>query len=187
MRSYYDVFNEIQSDKDKLAFIKAVFNKQFHNKDTELTGEARFAYISQMHHIESSVKGYEDKSGVKLNELHKDLPSKGSRQGVIGSPEPANIADKEIRKKEEYTYRKFAHLSLSLNEFNKINKKYSKEQIDEVLDAIENYKQNKNYTSLNLTAQAWLKKRHPDQKTPPKNVEDMTDGEKLKFAMGTLK
>ena len=28
-RSYFDIFNELDKDKDKLAFIEAVFNKQF--------------------------------------------------------------------------------------------------------------------------------------------------------------
>ena len=66
-RSYWDVYNELE-DKDKLAFIDALLNKQFLGiNPTDLKGMAKFAYISQTNSIDSQVKGYEDKTGVKLN------------------------------------------------------------------------------------------------------------------------
>jgi hypothetical protein len=67
---------------------------------------------------------------------------------------------KEIDKEEdkESIYRSFAHLSISVNEVDKLLEKYSINQIDETLDAIENYKGNKKYVSLYLTATKWLSK-----------------------------
>lgn len=59
------------------------------------------------------------------------------------------------------TYRKIKHLILSNEEFEKLAVNYSKEQIDDILDAIENYKDNKKYTSLFFTANKWLKKEYP--------------------------
>ena len=55
-------------------------------------------------------------------------------------------------------YRSFAHLSITNADVEKLLNKYSIDDIDEVLDSIENFKGNKKYTSLYLTASKWLSK-----------------------------
>lgn len=82
-RSYYDVFKELP-DKDKLLFIKALLDKQFDGKDPNLKGMAKFAYLSQKHSIDSQVKGYEDKTGVKLTPTVD--PMQGGSQGGSVAP-----------------------------------------------------------------------------------------------------
>lgn len=57
-----------------------------------------------------------------------------------------------------HIYRKFNHLKLTVQEFDKLRVDYSVIQIDNVLDNIENFKSNKNYSSLYLTAKNWLKR-----------------------------
>ena len=59
------------------------------------------------------------------------------------------------------TYRRFANLILTNDEFNKLLEKYSKQQIDSILNDIENYKGNTKYKSLYLTAKKWLQKNEP--------------------------
>jgi len=67
-RSYYDVYNELENDKDKIAFIDALLDRQFLGiKPTNLKGMAKFAYISQTNSIDSQVKGYQDKTGEVLD------------------------------------------------------------------------------------------------------------------------
>jgi hypothetical protein len=67
-RSYYDVYNELETDKDKVAFIEALLDRQFLGiKPTNLKGMAKFAYISQTNSIDSQVKGYQDKTGEVLD------------------------------------------------------------------------------------------------------------------------
>ena len=72
-----------------------------------------------------------------------------------------NITDRDSDKdndKEKDIYRRFAHFSISVEQFKKLNKDYSQDQINSVLEAIENFKQNTKYKSLYLTAKNWLKK-----------------------------
>jgi len=92
-RSYYDVYNELENNKDKVAFIEALLDRQFLGvKPTELTGMAKFAYISQTNSIDSQVKGYEDKTGNKL----LNTPTEGGAQGVTEPPtEQEQVKGKE--------------------------------------------------------------------------------------------
>jgi len=64
-----------------------------------------------------------------------------------------NVNDNDIN-----IYRAFAHLSISNAEVEKLLGKYSISEIDEILDSIQNFKGNKKYTSLYLTATKWLAK-----------------------------
>lgn len=65
-KSYYDVMLELP-EKDRLAFIVAILEKEFHGVEPDhLKGVLRLAYISQKHSIDAQVKGYEDKTGTKL-------------------------------------------------------------------------------------------------------------------------
>jgi hypothetical protein len=75
-RSYYDVYNELETIEDKIAFIDALLDRQFLGiKPTNLTGMAKFAYISQTNSIDSQVKGFTDKTGIDLTPI--DTPSQG--------------------------------------------------------------------------------------------------------------
>lgn len=64
--------------------------------------------------------------------------------------------DKPNNNKQETIYRSFAHLSISINEFQKLEMEYHKKDIDSILDDIQNYSKNKSYKSLYLTAKKWL-------------------------------
>ena len=91
-RSYYDVYNELETDKDKVAFIEALLDRQFLGiKPTNLTGMAKFAYISQTNSIDSQVKGYEDKTKTTL------YPAQGG--GVGGTDAPC--LQVEVKEKEK--------------------------------------------------------------------------------------
>jgi hypothetical protein len=71
----------------------------------------------------------------------------------------AKIADNvNVNVNDNNIYRSFAHLSITNADVEKLLNKYSIDDIDEVLDSIENFKGNKKYTSLYLTASKWLSK-----------------------------
>ena len=80
-------------------------------------------------------------------------------------------------------YRSFAHLSMSKDELNKLLTTYSQQDVDDILDAIENYKDNKKFKSLYLTAKKWLSKNEPKQ--PSKiNYEDLDQLVKKAIELG---
>ena len=78
-KSYFDVYKHLKSDKDKVAFIDALLNKQFYGVEPQLEGMAEFAYISQKQIIDQQVKGWEDKTKVNLNPTEGDenYPTEG--------------------------------------------------------------------------------------------------------------
>jgi uncharacterized phage protein (TIGR02220 family) len=88
-RSYFDVYNELEKDSDKVAFINALLSRQFLGiKPDNLKGMAKFAYISQTNSIDSQVRGYEDKTRTKLNPLEENnyTPAVGGSVGGAVTP-----------------------------------------------------------------------------------------------------
>jgi hypothetical protein len=106
--------------------------------------------------IESKIKGLE---GAILK-AEKQQVNNETLEGVVegGFKEPLQqiINNKELNIKDE-NYRAFAHLSISINEFHKLEIEYHKKDIDLILDDIQNYAKNKTYRSLYLTAKKWLR------------------------------
>jgi len=109
-RSYYDVYNELTTDKEKVDFIDALLDRQFlGTKPTDLIGMAKFAYISQTNSIDSQVKGYEDKIKVRLDgrPYYKDdiTPTDGVQTTpTVGANEinlTPTLQEKEEEKEEE--------------------------------------------------------------------------------------
>ena len=94
-RSYYDVYNELETNADKVAFIDALLDRQFLGiKPTNLKGMAKFAYISQTNSIDSQVKGYEDKTKTTLT------PTQGGSVGGLVTP-TEQVEEKEKEKVKE--------------------------------------------------------------------------------------
>jgi len=93
--------------------------------------------------------------------LDKAIVKHGAKQ-IKGIGQSNSTIDKQITTKqitiEKDVYRKFAHLSLSMIEYDKLELLFHKSDIDDILDKIENYAKNKSYTSLYLTASNWLKR-----------------------------
>jgi hypothetical protein len=59
------VLEDIYNDKDKLAYLMAILDKQFIGVEPELTGIPKLCYKGQKHSIDASRKGWEDKVGYE--------------------------------------------------------------------------------------------------------------------------
>ena len=127
LRSYFDVLNEIQKDEDKLEYLMAIINKQFLDQEPKLNGIVKFAYVSQQHQIEKSVKGYKDKMKTDLlgNPLESDSyhPCQGGTQGGSqgGTQDPCQQEKEKEKGKEEGKGERTPHWneSIDVNGFQK--------------------------------------------------------------------
>jgi hypothetical protein len=103
-RSYYDVYNEL-SDKDKVLFMDALLDRQFLGvKPDGLTGIVKFAYISQTHSIDSQIKGYETKTGEKLDSREIEGATVGATVGATNTPSVQVQEKGEGQEKEKGKY-----------------------------------------------------------------------------------
>ena len=101
-------------------------------------------------------------------ETNKPLNQETGSENKFSSPSQELVLFKELETekkekekssaKKEKVYRSFKHLTLYESEFEKLMQEYTQQEIDDTLDAIENYKKNTQYNSLYLTAGKWLKK-----------------------------
>ena len=95
LRSYFDVLNEIPTDKDKLDFLTSIINKQFLDEDPKDLGFiSNLCYESQRHQIESSVNGWK--------RANKDTPltTPGTNPPTTPRTDPKEEEEKEKEKEE---------------------------------------------------------------------------------------
>lgn len=111
----------------------------------------------------------------------KPTPKPSAKPTPKGEANQKKIKEnKEKENKGQKAYRAFAHLSLSFSDFQALlDLGYSKEQIDNTLDAVENYSGNTKYRNLMTTCRNWLQK---DAKPKARTlIETMpTDPDELK-------
>ena len=102
---------------------------------------------------------------MQLSEIRSDAGKQGGKAKQANakqmlSKSKANDNIKEEKRIEEIIYT-FDHLKINKEDFEKLKLEYTEKQIYEVFEKIQNYKNNKNYKSLYLTAKNWLKKDKP--------------------------
>jgi hypothetical protein len=110
----------------------------------------------------------------------KKVRSEAGRKGALAKHSKAkqNLAKVPVTVTVTDTvniYRQFDHLKITNIEYEKLLKSWNKQQIDDCLDKIENYKANKKYKSLYLTARNWLtREQSNNQASGDKLFENIT-------------
>ena len=164
-----DLFNKLP---DEIAgkLIKHIYSyvSDENPKSDDLIVEIAFEPIKQQ--LKRDLKLFEEKrvkrseAGLAgANKRWKEMPNDASEWQTIANDSKringiAKIADNVNVNDNDNIYRSFAHLSITNSDVEKLLNKYSIDDIDEVLDSIENFKGNKKYSSLYLTANKWLSK-----------------------------
>ena len=93
---------------------------------------------------------------LHLTSLGIRKPSNGSKKG--NKNPQSKVEDSKEEENKVNIYRSFLHLEITNDDIEKLKIDYDIKTIDSVLDSIENYKDNKKYKSLYLTAKKWLEK-----------------------------
>jgi hypothetical protein len=171
LRSYFDVFNELKEDKDKLEFLTSIINKQFLNEDPkDLSFIVKLCYESQRHSIESSVKGWLRVSNTDvLGNPTTDPMTNPTTNPTTHPKEEEEKEEVEVQEEEkeqnnvffaevlEFTFDDFWSLypnktgkKTAQQKFNKLTKE-QKEKIEQHLPIFINYKPFKDYNHPHAT------------------------------------
>ena len=149
-RSYFDVYNELENNQDKVDFIEAILNRQFlGEKPTNLKGMAKFAYISQTNSIDSQVKGYEDKTNTTLSPLDTTITTPTVPPTDGGQVPPSlQVQVEEEEKVEEKDKDRLSDFEIFWETYNKkvgrkdVERKFlslSQKDIDKILRVVKIY------------------------------------------------
>jgi len=142
LRSYFDVLNELEDDKHRLAFLMAIVNKQFLNEDPEkLDFLANLCYESQRHSIESSVKGWIKASNTSLDGSVLGDPPTPKGSDPKGDPKEEEEEEQEEEKEKgkgkhdnRSIFIDYADFKLSESEVEQINKVHKLKSLDKPLE-----------------------------------------------------
>ncbi len=155
------------TDEQAGQLFKAI--KSYHEgEDSDLDTIIRIAFNPFRNQFQRDQEKY-----LNRVEVNRANGSKGGKKKVANAskrkPKVAILADSDSdsvsdNDKEEI-YRSFDHLSITLKDYSKLVETWEASDVSRILDSIQNYKENKKYKSLYLTARNWL------QTTPRKKVD----------------
>jgi len=172
-RSFFEATKPL-SQEQKAQLFDAICKYSLDQEEINLEPicEAMFALIRPQ--LEANYRKF--KNGCKTKQViskpeakQKQIKSKPQGNVNVNDNDNDNVKEKDI-------YLKFAHLSISNSDFKELQKLgYTQIEINNILDNIKNYKKNKNYKSLFLTAKNWLNNDKSKNGTTAKRPSDFDE------------
>ena len=157
---YCDLIHTVEKLDDEQAgkLFKHVLEyvNDFNPITEDLLTQVCFEPIKQS--LKRDLKKWEKQHEQRIAAGKKSAQVRKQNSTLVNARSISSTVSGSVSVKEKDIYRSFAHLSMSLTEFNKLEIEYTKQQIDEVIDSIQNFANNKKYKSLYLTCKNWLKK-----------------------------
>jgi hypothetical protein len=167
-RSFYEAIKHLDLF-DQARIYDAIFSYGLDFQEPELTGISKTVWILIKPQIDANIKRFNNGNKPKVKQEKSKIEAKVKQK--ISKVEANNNVNVNDNVNDINIYRKFNHLSISNDEYDSLKVIYGN-KVDDVLDAIENYKDNKKYKSLFLTAKQWLKKESLDSHKQQKSPED---------------
>lgn len=143
----------IEDAKLELSFVENAYDNLIHYGIVKLHEEhIQIEFLDEQYDTIMQRKAKLSKAGKKGVEA-KLSKGKGKAKGRLR----VTPADKIRVDKDKEIYITIEHLILYQEEYDKLCNEWAKAQVDNILDAIGNYKGISKYKSLYLTARQWLK------------------------------
>lgn len=172
LRSYFDVFNELKTDADKLDFLTSIINKQFLDEDPkELNFIVNLCYESQRHQIESSVKGWERASNDTLSTTPPTTPPTTKQEEEEEVKEKEKEKEKNIKQEiiNSTSWLESIAMQKKIDGIDKLLKKFLDEQ--ELLLG-EGNGFNRNINDIKNHFSNWVSKQKPEKKKVVYNAQN---------------
>lgn len=178
-RSFFEATKPLET-KQKAALYDAICKFSLDLEEIELDPicSAMFALIKPQ--LIANINKY--KAGKKSALIKQKANRKATQKQQKGNKATTNVNDNvnnNLNNNDNNIYRRFNHLSISINDYQKLVNEFGTENVINILDQIENYKGNTKYKSLFLTAKNWLKndaKRNETKKRASDFDKDRTFG-----------
>jgi hypothetical protein len=151
-RSFYEAIKELSKEQQGEIY-NAIFSYGLDFTEPNLSGVSKTVWTLIKPQIDANIRRYNNGNKPKNKQNISKTEAKPKQEA---SKRQANDNVNDNVNVNKQVYRAFAHLSLSITDYEKLEAEYDKRTIDMVLDSIENYKKNNTYKSLYLTAKKWL-------------------------------